>query len=45
MSLHYFTKEKVKRVLWSLEEDEKLIKNINTNGQSYWCSVPNLVAC
>ncbi|GAU33904.1 hypothetical protein TSUD_357020 [Trifolium subterraneum] len=35
-------KEKVKRGLWSPEEDEKLIKYITTYGQGCWSSVPKL---
>ncbi|KAF8096619.1 hypothetical protein N665_0305s0041 [Sinapis alba] len=34
------TKQKVKRGLWSPEEDEKLIKYINTYGHGCWSSVP-----
>ncbi|KAL9253037.1 Transcription factor MYB86-like protein, partial [Drosera capensis] len=32
--------QKVKRGLWSPEEDEKLIKYITTNGYSCWSEVP-----
>ncbi|CAJ2663600.1 unnamed protein product [Trifolium pratense] len=35
-------KEKVKRGLWSPEEDEKLINYITTHGQGCWSSVPKL---
>ncbi|XP_021818257.1 myb-related protein 330-like [Prunus avium] len=33
-------KQKVKRGLWSPEEDEKLIKHITTRGHGSWSSVP-----
>ncbi|KDP40989.1 hypothetical protein JCGZ_03785 [Jatropha curcas] len=36
------TKQKVKRGLWSPEEDEKLIKYITTYGHGSWSSVPKL---
>ncbi|KAL5731279.1 hypothetical protein ACHQM5_004025 [Ranunculus cassubicifolius] len=35
-------KQKVKRGLWSPEEDEKLIQCINTHGHSCWSAVPKL---
>ncbi|MCD7449252.1 hypothetical protein HAX54_050690 [Datura stramonium] len=35
-------KQKVKRGLWSPEEDEKLIRHITTHGHSCWSSVPKL---
>ncbi|CAN4086959.1 unnamed protein product [Withania somnifera] len=35
-------KQKVKRGLWSPEEDEKLIKYITTYGHGCWSSVPRL---
>jgi hypothetical protein len=35
-------KQKVKRGLWSPEEDEKLIKYIKTYGHGCWSSVPKL---
>ncbi|KAG2729237.1 hypothetical protein I3760_01G239900 [Carya illinoinensis] len=34
--------QKVKKGLWSPEEDEKLIKYISTNGHGSWSSVPRL---
>ncbi|KAJ4702739.1 MYB transcription factor [Melia azedarach] len=36
------SKQKVKRGLWSPEEDEKLIKYITTQGHGSWSSVPKL---
>ncbi|KAF3625871.1 Transcription factor MYB3 [Capsicum annuum] len=36
------SKQKVKRGLWSPEEDEKLIKYITTYGHGCWSSVPKL---
>ncbi|KAM1212857.1 hypothetical protein ACFX13_004439 [Malus domestica] len=33
-------KQKVKRGLWSPEEDEKLSKHITTHGHDSWSSVP-----
>ncbi|EEF32268.1 transcription factor MYB61 [Ricinus communis] len=36
------SKQKVKRGLWSPEEDEKLIKFITTHGHGSWSSVPKL---
>lgn len=35
-------KQKVKRGLWSPEEDEKLIKHITAHGHGSWSSVPKL---
>ncbi|TXG48395.1 hypothetical protein EZV62_027689 [Acer yangbiense] len=42
MGHHCCSKQKVKRGLWSPEEDEKLIKHITTNGHGSWSSVPKL---
>ncbi|KAF3660266.1 Transcription factor MYB26 [Capsicum annuum] len=42
MGHHCCSKQKVKRGLWSPEEDEKLIKHITTHGHSCWSSVPKL---
>ncbi|XP_004232612.1 transcription factor MYB86-like [Solanum lycopersicum] len=42
MGHHCCSKQKVKRGLWSPEEDEKLIKHIKTHGHSCWSSVPKL---
>ncbi|GAV64898.1 Myb_DNA-binding domain-containing protein, partial [Cephalotus follicularis] len=36
------TKQKVKRGLWSPEEDDKLLKHITTHGHGSWSSVPKL---
>ncbi|PON42882.1 MYB transcription factor [Parasponia andersonii] len=36
------SKQKVKRGLWSPEEDEKLIKYITTHGHGSWSSIPKL---
>ncbi|KAJ7949019.1 Myb transcription factor [Quillaja saponaria] len=36
------SKQKVKRGLWSPEEDEKLIKHITNHGHQSWSSVPRL---
>ncbi|GMI88675.1 myb domain protein 67 [Hibiscus trionum] len=36
------TKQKVKRGLWSPEEDDKLIKHITEHGHGSWSSVPKL---
>ncbi|CAN6689187.1 unnamed protein product [Malus baccata var. baccata] len=36
------SKQKVKRGLWSPEEDEKLLNHINTYGHGSWSSVPEL---
>ncbi|EHA8587463.1 myb-related protein [Cocos nucifera] len=40
MGHHCCSKQKVKRGLWSPEEDEKLIKYITTHGHGCWSSVP-----
>ncbi|XP_076927764.1 uncharacterized protein LOC143591448 [Bidens hawaiensis] len=42
MGHHCCTKQKVKRGLWSPEEDEKLIKHITNHGHGCWSSVPKL---
>ncbi|CBI27388.3 hypothetical protein VitviT2T_001168 [Vitis vinifera] len=42
MGHHCCSKQKVKRGLWSPEEDEKLIRYITTNGHGCWSSVPKL---
>jgi myb proto-oncogene protein len=42
MGHHCCSKQKVKRGLWSPEEDEKLIKHITTYGHGSWSSVPKL---
>ncbi|PIA37638.1 hypothetical protein AQUCO_03000294v1 [Aquilegia coerulea] len=42
MGHHCCSKQKVKRGLWSPEEDEKLVKCINTHGHSCWSAVPKL---
>nr|GMD06768.1 transcription factor MYB86-like [Ipomoea batatas] len=42
MSHHCCGKHKVKRGLWSPEEDEKLIKHLATHGHGCWSSVPKL---
>ncbi|KAJ0080935.1 hypothetical protein Patl1_11981 [Pistacia atlantica] len=39
---HCCSKQKVKRGLWSPEEDEKLIKYITTHGHGSWSSIPKL---
>ncbi|XP_047309419.1 transcription factor MYB61-like [Impatiens glandulifera] len=39
---HCCSKQKVKKGLWSPEEDEKLIKHISTHGHGCWSSVPKL---
>ncbi|GMH31033.1 hypothetical protein Nepgr_032876 [Nepenthes gracilis] len=36
------SKQKVKRGLWSPEEDEKLVKHISSHGHGSWSSVPKL---
>ncbi|CAA6666140.1 unnamed protein product [Spirodela intermedia] len=36
------SKQKVRRGLWSPEEDEKLIKYVSTHGHGCWSSVPKL---
>ncbi|WOL15181.1 Myb-related protein 330-like [Canna indica] len=40
MGHHCCNKQKVKRGLWSPEEDEKLIKYITTHGHACWSAVP-----
>ncbi|KAJ4976707.1 hypothetical protein NE237_001813 [Protea cynaroides] len=40
MGHHCCSKQKVKRGLWSPEEDEKLVKYITTHGHGCWSSVP-----
>ncbi|XP_062189848.1 myb-related protein Hv33-like [Phragmites australis] len=40
MGHHCCSKQKVKRGLWSPEEDEKLVKYITVHGHSCWSSVP-----
>ena len=35
-------KQKVKRGLWSPEEDDKLLTHITTHGHGSWSSVPKL---
>ncbi|KAK4360836.1 hypothetical protein RND71_019788 [Anisodus tanguticus] len=42
MGHHCCSKQKVKRGLWSPEEDEKLIRHIITHGHTCWSSVPKL---
>ncbi|KAI3857734.1 hypothetical protein MKX03_014903 [Papaver bracteatum] len=42
MGHHCCSKQKVKRGLWSPEEDEKLIRCIATHGHGCWSSVPKL---
>ena len=42
MGHHCCSKQKVKRGLWSPEEDDKLIKHITTHGHRSWSSVPKL---
>ncbi|XP_019160424.1 PREDICTED: myb-related protein 308-like [Ipomoea nil] len=42
MGHHCCGKQKVKRGLWSPEEDEKLIKHLATHGHGCWSSVPKL---
>ncbi|XP_007040989.2 PREDICTED: myb-related protein 308 [Theobroma cacao] len=39
---HCCNKQKVKRGLWSPEEDEKLVRYITTHGHASWSSVPKL---
>jgi transcription factor MYB, plant len=36
------TKKKLRRVLWSPEEDEKLMNHIAKYGHGCWSSVPKL---
>ncbi|PKU61978.1 Transcription factor MYB86 [Dendrobium catenatum] len=40
MGHHCCSRQKVKRGLWSPEEDEKLVRYINTHGHGCWSSVP-----
>lgn len=40
MGHHCCSKQKVKRGLWSPEEDEKLLRYITAHGQPCWSSVP-----
>ncbi|XP_062186504.1 transcription factor MYB26-like [Phragmites australis] len=40
MGHHCCSKQKVKRGLWSPEEDEKLVNYITANGHSCWSAVP-----
>ncbi|XP_068655380.1 transcription factor MYB26-like [Aristolochia californica] len=40
MGHHCCSKQKVKRGLWSPDEDEKLVKYITTHGHGCWSSVP-----
>uniref|UniRef100_A0ACD5V1E9 Uncharacterized protein n=1 Tax=Avena sativa TaxID=4498 RepID=A0ACD5V1E9_AVESA len=40
MGHHCCSKQKVKRGLWSPEEDEKLLRYITANGHSCWSAVP-----
>ncbi|KAF0908190.1 hypothetical protein E2562_023817 [Oryza meyeriana var. granulata] len=40
MGHHCCSKQKVKRGLWSPEEDEKLVRYITEHGHSCWSSVP-----
>ncbi|KMT17431.1 hypothetical protein BVRB_2g038830 [Beta vulgaris subsp. vulgaris] len=42
MGHHCCSKQKVKRGLWSPEEDEKLVSHITIHGHSSWSSVPKL---
>nr|QOV09171.1 MYB protein [Forsythia suspensa] len=42
MGHHCCSKQKVKRGLWSPEEDDKLIKHITNHGHGCWSSVPKL---
>ncbi|KAJ7969389.1 MYB transcription factor [Quillaja saponaria] len=42
MGHHCCSKQKVKRGLWSPEEDEKLVQHITTHGYVSWSSVPKL---
>lgn len=42
MGHHCCSKQKVKRGLWSPEEDEKLVRQITTHGHGCWSSVPKL---
>jgi myb proto-oncogene protein len=40
MGHHCCSKQKVKRGLWSPEEDEKLVRYITAHGHSCWSAVP-----
>ncbi|TVU39047.1 hypothetical protein EJB05_12449, partial [Eragrostis curvula] len=40
MRHHCCSKQKVKRGLWSPEEDEKLVRHITAHGHNCWSSVP-----
>ncbi|KAH7836764.1 hypothetical protein Vadar_005377 [Vaccinium darrowii] len=42
MGHHCCSKQKVKRGLWSPEEDEKLVRHITTHGHGCWSAVPKL---
>ncbi|XP_052202492.1 myb-related protein Hv1-like [Diospyros lotus] len=42
MGHHCCSKQKVKRGLWSPEEDEKLVRHITAHGHGCWSSVPKL---
>ncbi|KAK9726081.1 hypothetical protein RND81_05G189000 [Saponaria officinalis] len=42
MGHHCCSKQKVKRGLWSPEEDEKLVNHITNHGHVSWSSVPKL---
>ncbi|KAL3616636.1 hypothetical protein CASFOL_039030 [Castilleja foliolosa] len=42
MGHHCCSKQKVKRGLWSPDEDDKLIKHITSHGHGCWSSVPKL---
>ncbi|RAL49871.1 hypothetical protein DM860_002162 [Cuscuta australis] len=42
MGHHCCSKQKVKRGLWSPEEDERLVRHITTHGHGCWSSVPKL---
>ncbi|KAK1369341.1 Transcription factor MYB [Heracleum sosnowskyi] len=42
MGHHCCSKQKVKRGLWSPEEDEKLMRHITSHGHGCWSAVPKL---
>ncbi|VFQ98337.1 unnamed protein product [Cuscuta campestris] len=42
MGHHCCSKQKVKRGLWSPEEDERLVRHITAHGHGCWSSVPKL---
>ncbi|XP_010100611.2 protein ODORANT1 [Morus notabilis] len=42
MGHHCCSKQKIKRGLWSPEEDDKLIKYITTHGHGSWSTIPKL---